>query len=111
MAVDIPQLFNENLPKAIESHKDEAKAIGAKYQMNITGAGEWFINVSDAGQSCEAGNPGGADCTLTISQDDFQKLYENPQANGMQLYMQGKLKVTGNPMLAMKLQKLFGFAK
>ncbi|MFO0658499.1 MAG: SCP2 sterol-binding domain-containing protein [Polyangiaceae bacterium] len=111
MAVDTKKLFNEDLPKAIESNKDEAKSIGAKYQLNVTGSGEWFIDVTDSGPSCSAGNPGGADCTLTISEDDFQKLYENPQAQGMQLYMQGKLKVTGNPMLAMKLQKLFSLAK
>jgi putative sterol carrier protein len=79
--------------------------------MNITGSGEWFIDVSESGPSIKSGNPGGADCTLTISEEDFQKLQENPQANGMQLYMSGKLKVAGNPMLAMKLQKLFGFAK
>ena len=45
----------------------------------------------------------------TISDEDFQKLVENPQANGMQLFFSGKLKVTGNPMLAMKLQKLFSY--
>ena len=28
--------------------------------------------------------------------------------NGMQLFFAGKLKVQGNQMLAMKLQKLFG---
>ena len=37
----------------------------------------------------------------------FQKLVENPQANGMALFFSGKLKVAGNQMLAMKLQKLF----
>jgi penicillin-binding protein 1A len=39
----------------------------------------------------------------------FQKLHENPQANGMQLFFAGKLKVSGNQMLAMKLQKLFSY--
>ena len=34
---------------------------------------------------------------------------ENPQANGMQLFFAGKLKVAGNPTLAMKLQKLFSY--
>jgi putative sterol carrier protein len=29
----------------------------------------------------------------------------------MQLYFQGKLKVSGDPMLAMKLQSLFDLAK
>ncbi len=109
MAVDIQKMFNEELPAAIEKNPDAAKAIGAKYQMNITGegGGEWYLDCSDTGPKSEAGNPGGADCTVEISTDDFQKLVENPQANGMQLFFAGKLKVSGNQMLAMKLQKLF----
>jgi putative sterol carrier protein len=108
MAVDVKKLFNEDLPSALEKNKDDAKTIGAKYQMNITGEGEWNIDVSESGPSCKAGT-GPADCTITIAADDFQKLVENPQQNGMQLFFAGKLKVTGNQMLAMKLQKLFGF--
>ena len=112
MAVDVKKLFNEELPAALEKNAAEAKTIGAKYQMNITGEGEWYIDVSESGPSCKPGTgPDGAaaDCTITIAAEDFQKLVENPQANGMQLFFAGKLKVTGNQMLAMKLQKLFGF--
>lgn len=109
MAVDIKKLFNEELPAALAKHGDAAKEIGAKYQINVTGEGEWFIDVSASGPKVEAGNPGTADCTITIAADDFQKLHENPQANGMQLFFSGKLKVAGNPTLAMKLQKLFSF--
>jgi putative sterol carrier protein len=109
MAVDIQKLFNEELPAAIAKNPDAAKEIGAKYQINISGddGGEWFIDASDSGPKAEKGNPGSADCTISMTSDDFQKLYENPQANGMQLFFAGKLKVTGNQMLAMKLQKLF----
>jgi len=109
MAVDIQKLFNEEVPAKIAKSPDAAKQIGATYQFVITGdgGGEWFIDVSDSGPKCEAGNPGNAQCTMTLSSDDFQKLMENPQANGAQLFFQGKLKVTGNNMLAMKLSKLF----
>jgi putative sterol carrier protein len=109
MAVDIQKLFNEELPAALAKHPDAAKQIGAKYQLNITGegGGEWFIDASDSGPKSVAGNPGNADVTMSLASEDFQKLYENPQANGMQLFFAGKLKVTGNQMLAMKLQKLF----
>lgn len=109
MAVDIQKLFTQELPAAMEKNPAGAKEIGAKYQLNVTGdgGGEWFIDVSDSGPKCTAGNPGGADCTITISTDDFQKLHENPETNGMQLFFQGKLKVAGNQMLAMKLKKLF----
>jgi putative sterol carrier protein len=108
MAVDVKKLFNEELPGALTKNAAEAKTIGAKFQINVTGEGEWFIDASDSGPSCEAGTKDGADVTITIAAEDFQKLLENPQANGMQLFFAGKLKVTGNQMLAMKLQKLFG---
>ena len=109
MAVNIQQLFNETLPAGLAANADAAKQIGAKYQINITGdgGGEWYIDVSDSGPKAEAGNPGTADVTITMASEDFQKLHENPQANGMQLFFQGKLKVSGNQMLAMKLSKLF----
>lgn len=109
MAVDIQKLFNEELPAKISQHADAAKQIGGKFQINITGegGGEWFVDASESGQKVEKGNPGGADVTVTIASEDFQKLLENPQANGVQLFFAGKLKMTGNQMLAMKLQKLF----
>jgi putative sterol carrier protein len=46
-----------------------------------------------------------ADCTITMSNEDFKAIRANPQA-AMQLFFQGKLKVQGNPMLATKLQKI-----
>jgi len=108
MAVDVKKLFNEELPGALSRNAEEAKSIGAKFQLNITGEGEWFIDVSSTGPSCKAGTEA-ADCTITVAAEDFQKLVENPQANGMQLFFAGKLKISGNQMLAMKLHKLFGY--
>lgn len=109
MAVDIQKLFNEELPALLTKNADTAKQMGAKFQINITGegGGEWFIDASDSGPKAVKGNPGGAEVTISLSAEDFQKLHENPQANSMQLFFAGKLKVTGNQMLAMKLPKLF----
>jgi putative sterol carrier protein len=107
MSVDIKLLFNEALPAALQHNAEDAKTIGAKYQINIPGEGEWNIDVSSTGPVCKSGT-GPADCTITIAPDDFQKLFENP-ASGMQLFFAGKLKVAGNQMLAMKLQKLFSY--
>jgi putative sterol carrier protein len=108
MAVDIQKLFNEELPAKLAQFPAQAKEIGAKFQMVITGegGGEWHIDVSDSGPAAKAGTDA-ADVTLTVSAENFQKLVENPQANGMQLFFSGQLKVAGNQMLAMKLGKLF----
>ena len=105
-AGDIRKLFDETLPAALTKNAEDARTIGAKYQMNITGptGGEWNIDVSASGPVCKSGI-GEADCTISITDKDFEKLVENPQTNGMQLFFEGKLKVTGNPLLAMKLQE------
>jgi putative sterol carrier protein len=108
MAVDIKKLFNEDLPGTLSRNAEDAKTIGAKFQMNITGEGSWFIDVSPSGPVCEPGEKP-ADVTITIAGEDFQKLFENPQANGMPLFFAGKLKIAGNQMLAMKLNKLFAY--
>jgi putative sterol carrier protein len=108
MAVDIKKMFNEELPAALTKNADEAKTIGAKFQLNIADEGEWHIDVSASGPACKPGSES-ADCTIAISSADFQTLMENPQANGMTLFFAGKLKVSGNQMLAMKMQKLFSF--
>jgi putative sterol carrier protein len=110
MPVDIKKLFTEDFPAALAKNADDAKTIGAKFQINVTGptGGEWNIDVGPTGPTCKAGT-GDADCTITIADEDFQKLIENPQANGMQLFFAGKLKITGNPMLGVKLQKLLSY--
>ena len=108
MAVDIQKLFNQDFPAALAKNAEDAKSVGAKYQLNITGpgGGDWNIDVSPTGPRIEHGT-GDADCTISLSDEDFQKLYEDPAANATPLYFAGKLKITGNPLLAMKLQKLF----
>jgi len=113
MAVNIQKYFNEELPSQLARFPDAAKQIGASFQLNITGegGGEWFIDVTNNSPRCSGGNPGRADVTMTMAAEDFQKLYENPQANSMQLFFAGKIKMTGNQMLAMKMTKLFTLGK
>jgi putative sterol carrier protein len=105
--MDIAKLFNTDLANAIALKPDVARRIGVKYQFIITGegGGEWFVDVSPTGPKVEQGNPGTADCTIKISAADFEQLWNNP-SSGMNLFFSGRLTVTGDPMLALKLQDL-----
>jgi putative sterol carrier protein len=105
--MDIPKLFNDDLPKKFAADPDKFKAIGGKFQINVTGpgGGSWNIDVSSSGPNIEKGT-GSSDVTITIAEPDAQKLLESPTANAMNLFFSGKLKVTGNQMLAMKLSAL-----
>lgn len=108
--MDPQTLFNEKLPATLQTMPDKAKEIGAIYQFKISGegGGEWTVDLAGTPPSCVAGNPEGKvpQCTIEITSEDFKAMLANP-ALGMQLFFTGKLKVTGDPMLATKLQKLF----
>ena len=108
MPQNAQELFNDQVPKAIASKPDKAKEIGAIYLFKISGegGGEWTVDLASAEPFCKPGVHGTAQCTIEVAHEDFKAMLGNPTL-GMQLYFQGKLKVTGDPMLATKLQKLF----
>jgi hypothetical protein len=108
MAVDIQKLFNEEIPGALARKGDEARKIGGKYQLNVggEGGGNWTLDLVANPPTATAGTVADAQVTIDVSASDFQTLVADPSA-GMKLFFAGKLKVKGNQMLAMNLQKLF----
>ncbi len=106
--MDAQTLFNDKIPQALAKFPDKAKEVNAVYQFNVEGdgGGKWTVDLVSTPPSCTSGSVTTAQCTITIGHEDFKALLGNSNL-GMQLYFQGKLKVAGDPTLAMKLQKLF----
>jgi putative sterol carrier protein len=111
MPKDAQELFNDQIPAALTKHPDKAKEVNAIYCFKITGdgGGTWTVDLTADPPTCAADDSGNAQCTIEVEHDDFKTMLSDPQA-GMQLYFQGKLKVTGDPMLATKLQQFFDLA-
>lgn len=105
------ELFDEILPAALAKAPEKAKEVGSIYVFKIggEGGGEWTVDLASSTPSIKKEVVQGAQCTIQVDHADFINMLSNP-AMGMQLFMQGKLKVSGDPMLAMKLQKLFSLA-
>jgi hypothetical protein len=101
-------IFDVKVPEGLAKYPDKAKEIGAVYLFKITGpnGGTWTVDLASATPSCKQGESGSPQCTIEVADSDFEQMLTNPQL-GMQLYFQGKLRVTGDPMLATRLQKLF----
>lgn len=104
------ELFDQQLPARLAEHPEKAKEIGAIYLFKIggDGGGTWTADFVSSPPTCTKGEKGSPQCTIEISHDDFKQLLANASnpGFGMQLYVQGKLKVMGDPMLAMKLSKV-----
>lgn len=100
--------FEKNLPEKISGDPDNAKAIDAVFLFKISGddGGTWTVNCKDE-PGVHEGEVGEADCTLELTSDDWKTISDNP-SSAMQLYFQGKLKVSGDAMKATKLQQLLG---
>jgi putative sterol carrier protein len=95
--------FFEGLP----SRADASKLAGMNnsYAFDIENAGKWLVTIADGAVSVRDGD-GEADCTITATEENFQKILSGEQ-NATSAYMTGKLKIKGDMGAAMKLQKLF----
>jgi putative sterol carrier protein len=98
------QEFFELLP----SRADTSKTAGMNnsYGFDIEGAGQWTVKVIEGNVSVHDGLEDGTDCTISASQEIFEKIIAGQQ-NPTSAYMTGKLKLKGDMGAAMKLQKLF----
>jgi hypothetical protein len=101
-------IFDVKVPEGLKKYPEKAKEIGAIYCFKVTGdkGGTWTVDLAGDPPTCVQGESGNAQCTVEVSDEDFEAMLSNPQL-GMQLYFQGKLKVAGDPMLATRLQQLF----
>ncbi len=96
----------ENHPKAFKP--DSAVGVDAVIQYHLTGdqGGDWIITIRDQKCSVESGTAENPKMSLTADANDFKDVLTG-KANGMQYFMQGKLKMAGDLNLAMKLTSFF----
>ncbi|MCG8420512.1 MAG: SCP2 sterol-binding domain-containing protein [Proteobacteria bacterium] len=107
-AKDAQELFNVQVPEALKNYPDKAKEVDATFFFDITGegGGKWTVDLkSDEPSVKTGGTPDSAECGIVVAHEDFKEILKDPNV-GMQLYFQGKLQVTGNPVVATKLQEL-----
>jgi putative sterol carrier protein len=107
--MDAKTLFNEKLPKSIEKKPERARELDAIYRFVVTGdgGGTWTLDCKSDPPTITEGETVEPECTIELTDEDFAEMLKDPQM-AMQLFFQGKIKVSGDPMLATKLSTIFG---
>ena len=87
---------------------EKAAGINAVVLFNLTGdkGGQWVVTIQNQQCSVAKGNVTDPNVTLTADAQDCLDVFTG-KLDGMKAFMQGKLKVTGDWGLAMKLTGLF----
>ena len=83
--------------------------VNATYRFDIEGGKSWVVDLKNGSGKVYEGKDS-ADCIIKISETDFLDLFSG-KLDGNMAFMQGKLKIEGNMMLAMKLGEIVEAAK
>ncbi len=70
------------------------------------GGGKWTLRFSDGTTALDEGETESPNMTLSMAASDFAALAQG-ELNPMAAFMQGKIKISGDMSLAMRLQSLF----
>jgi 3-hydroxybutyryl-CoA dehydratase len=87
-----------------------AQGLDAVFQFEITGdgGGNWNVAIKDGSCNITEGTHDAPTTTLTMSGETWLAMV-NGELNGMQAFMSGQLKVSGDIMLAQRIPELFPF--
>ena len=105
MLVSSIQNWYETLPERFVANA--SKGVNAVFQFELAGesGGTYHVKVNDGTIETFVGPSEKPDATLKMKAEDYLKM-TNGQLSGTMAFMKGQLKVSGNVMLAQKLQAI-----
>jgi putative sterol carrier protein len=100
---DITQAFFDRL--ATRGYEPLLHNLSGSFRWDIEDMGSWFV-VVDKGSLSVSRKTTVVDCVAACSKEDFERMVVGKQ-NPTTLLLQGKMKISGNPSMAMLFQRLF----
>ena len=100
------EIFNE-MQKRMDANPAKLAGMKAVFQFDISGAdpGIYSVAIADGKAVVSEGTSAPADITITMASNDFADMVEG-KLDGITAFIEGKLGLKGDMMLAMRLQSL-----
>jgi len=101
-----PKDIFAEMPKQLDANA--AKGMNSTIQFNLSGdnGGQWYVSIKDGKAEVHQGTAPSANMTLSMTAQDYVDMITG-KLNGQMAFMSGKLKISGDMGLAMKMQSLF----
>lgn len=103
--VKIEDLMNM-IPRAFVPEKAKGVSAVVLFHLSGEGGGDWVVRIADETCKVEPGTVAKYDLLLEAAAQDALDAFAG-KLDPMKAYMQGKIKMTGKMMLAMRLFKMF----
>ncbi|MGQ7263203.1 SCP2 sterol-binding domain-containing protein [Vreelandella sp. V005] len=85
---------------------EAAEGMNEVFQFHFSDAGNYYLHIQDGTLDVQEGEHDDPSVSLSLTTDTLKGIMSG-EINGMTAFMTGKLKATGNVMLATKLTSLF----
>ena len=110
MQVSSVKQYFDTLPERFVA--SAAKGVKATYQFELAGdgGGTYHVTIDDGTMQVAEGPAASPNTTIKMTADDYVQMV-NGKLSGTMAFMKGKLKVTGNVLLAQKMQAFLPPAK
>lgn len=104
---ETPEDIIEKMKGKLEANPEVSAKINLILQFVVSGegGGSWWLDLTRTPGKIEEGMNDGAACKITMAAADFVAMVNN-EANPINLFMSGKLKLEGDMPAAMKLQSI-----
>ena len=101
-----PKDIFAEMPNQLDANA--AKGMNSTIQFNLSGdnGGQWYVTIKDGKAEVSKGTAPSANMTMSMAANDYVDMTTG-KLNGQMAFMSGKLKISGDMGLAMKMQTLF----
>ena len=96
--IRMPEVFNPSAAQGLDAV--------IQYDISGDGGGNWTIIIKDGACQVQEGTHEAPSVTLSMSDETWLQIV-NKETNGMEAFMSGQLKVSGDIMLAQRIEQLF----